>query len=71
MGTIFYLKQGRGEPTEAYYRKFEASISMSDLEKINATTHTELNKSYENVDDKDGTKRFQAMCLIMSTYLDR
>ena len=51
---------------EAYCRIFEASISTNDLEKWFATTHMGLNKSYANGEDEDGTKRFQAMCLIMS-----
>ena len=39
MRTILCLIQGRYEPTEEYYRQFEASISTDELEKCNATTH--------------------------------
>ena len=31
--TVFSLRQGRDEPTEAYYRLFEAAISTAELEK--------------------------------------
>ena len=31
----------------------------------------ELNKAYANIDDEYGTKRFQAMCLIMPTDSDQ
>ena len=71
MRTILCLRQGRDEPTEAYYWQFEASISTAELENCNATTHIELNKSYADGDDENGTKRFQAMCLIMSADSDR
>ena len=66
MRTIFYLRQGRDEPTESYYRLFEADISTDELENFNATTHMELNKAYTGGEDEDGTKRFQSICLIMS-----
>ena len=46
--TIFYMIQVRDDPTEAYYRIFEASVSTADMEKCNATTHMELNKAYAN-----------------------
>ena len=39
MRTIFCLIQGRDDPTEAYYRRFEAVISTSKLAECNATTH--------------------------------
>ena len=71
MRTIFCLRQGRYKPTEAYYRRFGAAISTAELEKCNTTTHIELNKSYLNGDNEDITKRFQAMCLIMSAESDR
>ena len=71
MRTIFCLRQGRDEPTEAYCRQFEAAISTAELAKCNATTNIELNKSYADGDDEDGTKRFQAMCIIMSADSDR
>ena len=71
MRTIFYLRQGRYEPTEAYYRLFEAAISTAELENFNATTNIEINKAYADGDDKYVTKRFQAMRLIMYTYLDQ
>ena len=48
MMTIFCLIQGKDEPTEDYYRIFEAAISTSELEKCNATSHIELNKAYAN-----------------------
>ena len=70
MQTIFCLRQGRYEPTEAYYRRFEADISTAELEKCNATTHIELNKAYVDGEDEYGTNRFQEMCLIMSTDSD-
>ena len=66
MSTIFCQRQGSNEPAEAYCRIFESAISMSELEKCNATTHMELNKSYANVDDEDGTKRLQEIFLIVS-----
>ena len=44
---------------EAYYRMFEASISTSEMEKSNTTTHMKLNKAYENGDNEDYTNRFQ------------
>ena len=44
---------------------------MAELEKCNAKTNIELNKAYTNGDDKERTKRFQAMCLIMSAESDR
>ena len=65
MRTIFFLRQGINEPTEAYYRLFEADISTAELEKFNGTNHMELNKSYAYGDDEDGTKRSQEMCIIM------
>ena len=63
--TIFWLRQGRDELTEVYYRRFEAAISTDELEKCNETTHIELNKAYADGDDEYGTRRFQEMCLIM------
>ena len=39
---------------------------MVEMEKCNATTHKELNKDYASWYDKYGTKRFQAMSLILS-----
>ena len=71
MRTIFCLRQVIYEPMEAYYRQFEADISTAELEKCNATTRIELNKAYAGVDNADGTKRFQEMCLIMSAGSDR
>ena len=56
---------------EAYYRLFEADISTAELEKFNGTNHMELNKSYSDGDNEDGTKRFQEMCLIMSADSDQ
>ena len=69
--TIFCLRQERSNHIEAYYRVFEAAISMAEMEEYNATTHKELNKAYADGDDEDRTKSFQTMCLIMSAYLDR
>ena len=71
MRTILCLSQGRDEPTEMYYRRFEAAISTAELEKCNEITHIELNKDYADRDDEDGTKRLQEMCLIMSTESDQ
>ena len=71
MRTIFCLKQGRDEPTEEYYRQFEAAVSTSELEKCNATTYIELNKTYADGDDEVGNKRFQSMCLIISADSDQ
>ena len=71
MRTILWLIQGIDDPTEAYYRQFEAAISMAELEKFNATTHKELNKAYPDGDDEYVTKRFQEMCLIMSADSDQ
>ena len=34
MSTILFLRQGRDEPTEAYYRIFEADISTAGLENV-------------------------------------
>ena len=65
------MRQGRDDPIEAYYRIFEVVISMSDLEKCNTTTHMELNKAYATGDNEYGTKRFQEMCLIISSDPDR
>ena len=62
---ILCLRQGNDKPMEAYYIRFESSISTYELEKCNATTQMELNKSYANGYDKDVNNRFQAMCLIM------
>ena len=69
--SIFCLIEGIDDPTEAYYRRFEASISMAEPEKCNPTTHIELNKSYADGDNEDGTKRFQAMYLILSSESDQ
>ena len=71
MRTISCLRQGIYDPSEAYYRQFEAPISTAELEKLNATTHMELNKAYANGDNEDGTKMFQSMCLIISVDSDR
>ena len=45
MRTIFCLRQGQDEPTESYYRSFEAAISTSYTEKWTAMTHMELNRT--------------------------
>ena len=57
--------------TTVYYRQFEVAISTAELEKWNATTHTELNKSYADGDNEYDTKMFQVMCLIIPADLDR
>ena len=49
MRVILCLRQGQDETTEAYYWRFEASISTYELEKCTATTHVELNKTYITV----------------------
>ena len=67
MMTILCPRQGRDEPMGSYYRGFEASILTAEMEKRNATTHVELNKDYVDGDNGYGTKRFQEMCLIMSS----
>ena len=59
MSTTLCLRQGRDNPMEAYYRRFEATISMAGLEKCNASTHMTLNKYYMDGDNEDGAKRFQ------------
>ena len=65
MRTIFCLRQVKDEPMKAYYRRFEAFISINELEKCNTTNHTELNKSYADGDNEYGNKRSQEMCIIM------
>ena len=65
MRAIFCLRQGPDEPTEKYYRRFESSIATDELAQCIYGT-PELNKTYTGGDDDDGTRRFQAMCLIMS-----
>ena len=57
--TILCLRQGRDEPTEMYYRRFDAAISPAKLEQCYAITHIELHKDYADGDDEDGTKMFQ------------
>ena len=47
------------------------TISTGELEKSNATTHIELNKSYADVDNEDGTNRLQEMCIIVSADSDQ
>ena len=69
--TILFLIQGIDKPTEAYYTKFEAAVSMAELAKCSATTHIQLNKSYADGDNEDGTKRSQEMSLIISADSDR
>ena len=71
MRTIFCIIQGRDKITEVYYRRFDAAISMDELEKCNAITHMELNESYMDGYGEDGTNRFQSMCLVMYTGLDQ
>ena len=61
MRTIFFLRQGRDEPMEAYYRRFESAISTAELAKFTATTHAELNITYAVGDGNDGNRRFQEM----------
>ena len=62
---ILCLQEAQYEPTEAYYRRFEASISTSELAKCMVMTHVEPKKTYAGEDDDNITKRFQAMCLLL------
>ena len=64
---VLCLQQGRDESTEAYYQRFEVAISTSELAKTNGKTYMKLNKTYAGGNDENGTKRFQAMHLLMST----
>ena len=41
------------------------------MAKCNATTHMELNRAYADGENDDVTKRFQAMCFIVSADSDR
>ena len=66
MRTIFCLWKGRCEPIKAYYRRFEASISTSELKKCTSTKHVYINKTYTGGDDENITKKLLAMCLLMS-----
>ena len=68
---ILCLQEAQYEPTEAYYRRFEASISTSDLEQCTAMTHVELNNTYMEGNDYNVTKRFQATCLLMSANYEK
>ena len=58
---------------ESWYRRFKADISTDELEKFTATTHTELNRTYEGGgdNDDDGTRRFQEMCLLIPANSER
>ena len=71
MRTIFLPRQGIDEPKDVPYRKFKAAISMAELEKQNAINHVELNEACAYGYDEDGTKRFQEMCLIISSDSDQ
>ena len=66
MISIFFLLQRKYEPTKAYYRRFEASISTSELKKCTSTKHVYINKTYTGGDDENITKKLLAMCLLMS-----
>ena len=66
MREIFCLRQGQDETTKAYYQRFEAAISTSELEKCTPIPHVEINNTYAGGDNKNGTNRFQVMCLLMS-----
>ena len=70
MRTIFLPRQGIDEPKDVSYRKFKAAISTAELEKQNAINHVELNEACAYGYDEDGTKRFQEMCLIISSDSD-
>ena len=63
---LLCLQQGQYEPTKAYYRRFESSISTSDLEKCMAMIDMELYKTYMEGDDYNITKMFQVMFLLIS-----
>ena len=65
--TIVFLRKVRDEHTEAYYRRFEASMSMAKLAKFPTMIHMEINRTHSGGDNKYGTNRFQTMCLFMST----
>ena len=65
MRTIFCLRQGQDKPTEEYYRRFESASSTDELAKYKARMHIELNRTHTGGDGKNGTKRLQAMCLLM------
>ena len=61
MRTIFFLRQGIYDPTEAYYRRFEEAISTAEMEKCTAKTHTKLNITYTVGDNDNGTRILKAM----------
>ena len=64
--TVFCLLwKGQYEPTEAYYRRCEASIYTAELETCTVTTYTELRWTYTRGNYDDVTRRFQEMCLLM------
>ena len=47
------------------------SISTDELTKRNTLNHMELNKTCTGGYDEEVTKRFQAMCLIVSNESER
>ena len=70
MRTIVCLQQGKYEPSEAYYKSFEAAISMYEIVKWTDTTHMQLSRTQTGEDDDDVTKRFQSMCLLILSESD-
>ena len=65
------LWQVRYEHTEVYYQRFEADISTYELAKFTTKKHVELNNTYPGGDNINSTKRFQAMCLLISADSER
>ena len=55
--TIFCLRQGKYKPTESYYRKYDAAISIAEIAKCTDTTNIELNRTCAGGDEDDGTRR--------------
>ena len=62
---LLWLGQGQDEPAEEYYSRFESSISTAELAKFTTSTHIELNRRYAVRNNNDGTRRSQAMFLLM------
>ena len=55
MNNILFIRQEMYYLTELYYIRFEAAISLDDLEKRNSTTRMKLNKFYANGYNEDNT----------------
>ena len=71
MREILCLRQGKGESTKSYYRRFEEDISTSEIKQFTPTTHIELNKTYTGGDNDNRTKRLKLMCLPMSDHTNQ